>query len=273
MIGHSGCRNLNTLAELNLLQRTLIEKAGYENGFENSTLAEDSKVCLSSARHVAMAIIDGLDSSGKLSVSLKSTNTESLTAELSRSFADIEADNHLFILPSLSKLAVFLRRASALAQSLPNQAVNNFQTDFSEAIKDLPSNLCGTQVERMVKQRIGQDHFRHAMLDYWGNACSVTGITVTEVLRASHAKPWADCATDAERLDVFNGFLLCANLDALFDRFLISFDNNGVLLISSAIKSEQRERLSLHKPLSLRWVSNNHAKYLNYHRQRFLEMR
>ena len=44
---------------------------------------------------------------------------------------------------------------------------------------------------------------------------------------ASHAKPWAECANDAERLDVFNGFLLVANLNALFDRFLISFDDTG----------------------------------------------
>ena len=54
------------------------------------------------------------------------------------------------------------------------------------------------------------------MLDYWGSACAVTGLTLTPALRASHAKPWADCTTDAERLDVFNGFLLSANLDALF---------------------------------------------------------
>lgn len=46
---------------------------------------------------------------------------------------------------------------------------------------------------------------------------------------ASHAKPWAECANDAERLDVFNGFLLVANLNALFDRFLISFDDTGRL--------------------------------------------
>ena len=55
----------------------------------------------------------------------------------------------------------------------------------------------------MVRQRVGQNKFRDAMLDYWGGACAVTGVAIPEVLRASHAKPWAECGTDAERLDVF----------------------------------------------------------------------
>ena len=65
----------------------------------------------------------------------------------------------------------------------------------------------------------------------------MTGIDVTEVLRASHAKPWSMCITDEERLDVFNGFLLSANLDALFDKCLITFDDQGKIVIASRINS------------------------------------
>lgn len=86
---------------------------------------------------------------------------------------------------------------------------------MQDVLINLPKN--GTEIERLVRQRIGQDTFRSAMLDYWGGRMRCTGINVPQVLRASHAKPWAECATDAERLDVFNGFLLSANLDALFD--------------------------------------------------------
>ncbi|ACK80676.1 MULTISPECIES: type 2 periplasmic-binding domain-containing protein [Acidithiobacillus] len=42
----------------------------------------------------------------------------------------------------------------------------------------------------MVRQRIGQQKFREAMLTYWGGACAVTGLALPDVLRASHAKPW-----------------------------------------------------------------------------------
>jgi predicted restriction endonuclease len=97
----------------------------------------------------------------------------------------------------------------------------------------------------------------------------VTGIAVPEVLRASHAKPWAECVSDAERLDVFNGFLLSANLDVLFDRFLISFDDEGVLLTSESIPESERSALGLTLPARLRWVNDQHLPYLRYHRNQF----
>ena len=42
-------------------------------------------------------------------------------------------------------------------------------------------------------------------------------------------KPWAKCASDDERLDVFNGLLLSANLDAAFDAGLVTFDDAGLM--------------------------------------------
>lgn len=74
-----------------------------------------------------------------------------------------------------------------------------------------------TATERLVKERVGQDIYRAALMNYWGGTCAVTGCSLKDALRASHAKPWKDCSTDAERLNVYNGFLLTSNLDALFD--------------------------------------------------------
>jgi putative restriction endonuclease len=106
------------------------------------------------------------------------------------------------------------------------------------------------------------------MLDYWGGACAVTGVAIQEVLRASHAKPWAECASDAERLDVFNGFLLSANLDALFDRFLISFDEQGVLFIAPALAGLDLAPLGITFGMKLRWLDSLHQPYLTLHRAR-----
>ena len=83
----------------------------------------------------------------------------------------------------------------------------------------LPSSGMGVE----LRQRVGQQAYRQAMLDYWGGACAVTGLAWPQALRASHAKPWAKCASCPERLDVFNGLLLSANLDVLFESFLVSF--------------------------------------------------
>lgn len=137
-------------------------------------------------------------------------------------------------------------------------------------LAELPAGIAGTEVERLVRQRVGQKKFREAMLDYWGGACSVTGVAIPEVLRASHAKPWAECASDAERLDVFNGFLLSANLDALFDRFLISFDEQGVLVLAPELEGKDLGPLGIVPGMRLRWDNVLHQPYLALHRARFV---
>ena len=94
-------------------------------------------------------------------------------------------------------------------------------------------------------QRVGRDIFRTALLDYWGGACPLTGIAHPRLLRASHMKPWAGCATDTERLDVYNGLLLAAHLDAAFDAGLISFTDGGTMLVSPRLSASDRARLDL----------------------------
>jgi predicted restriction endonuclease len=77
-----------------------------------------------------------------------------------------------------------------------------------------------TTRQRLVEARLHQGRFRRQVLDKWQRRCVVSGCTLEDILRASHIKPWRDSNTD-ERLDPANGLLLTANLDALFDRYLI----------------------------------------------------
>ena len=74
-----------------------------------------------------------------------------------------------------------------------------------------------------------------ALLDYWGGRCPLTGIADPALLRASHIVPWAECDTDAQRLDVHNGRLLSALWDAAFDAGLISFADDGALLTAISL--------------------------------------
>lgn len=164
-----------------------------------------------------------------------------------------------------------LRRAACLARALPNQAATDYQQAVATELAGLPPSVAGTEIERLVRQRVGQNKFRDAMLDYWGGACAVTGVAITEVLRASHAKPWAECVSDAERLDVFNGFLLSANLDALFDRFLVSFDEQGLLVIAPALAALDLRPLCIVPGMKLRWINPLHQPYLALHRSRLLQ--
>ncbi len=252
---------------MNPLQRALVEKAGHDNGFESVLPAPGDTVRLASARHRSQAMVTAL--AGGFEVRFQAA-TPALLPELRRGFPGWAAAQEVFYVPTLADLATLLRRAASLSQALPNQAVQDYHLAVARAVAELPADNRGTEVERLVRQRVGQERYRTALLGYWGGACAVTGVTVTETLRASHAKPWAECADDAERLDAFNGFLLVANLDALFDRFLISFDEAGQLLASARLSQDDLCRLGIRPGMTLRWLASQHQHYLQWHRARFL---
>jgi HNH endonuclease len=106
-----------------------------------------------------------------------------------------------------------------------------------------------TTRKALIDARLGQGRFRSDVGRRWGNKCAVTGCAVSEMLRASHVKPWFDC-TNLERLDPSNGLLLVAHIDALFDNGLISFENDGSMLVSDRVAREERRRFRL--PANLR---------------------
>ena len=254
------------------LQRALIEKAGHDNGFEYVLPGDTLHAMLASARHPVRVRVAVVGQAFEVHIDSGSTT---LAQELERTFATRLPNSPVFVLPTEALLAQWLRRAAALSQALPNQAVTTFEQRVQAELAQMPTSAAqNTEVLRMVRQRVGQQAYRQAMLDYWGGACAVTGLALAQALRASHAKPWAECATDAERLDVFNGFLLSANLDTLFDSFLISFSDEGSLLVSEQIAPCDRERLGLGAPaaMRLRWVARQHHPYLGFHRERFTRL-
>ena len=112
-----------------------------------------------------------------------------------------------------------------------------------------------TETLVMIAARVGQGLFRTVVSRRWGNRCAVSGCSIAEALRASHIKPWAE-SSDDERLDPHNGILLAAHVDALFDRYLVSFQGNGKLVVSSLLSAKELSTLGirtdwrLSKPLS-----------------------
>lgn len=248
---------------MNTLQRTLIEKAGCEHGWENVLRSDTFLVALASARHPAQIKITSQPSRSGWMVEVPGGL---IHQELARDWpnASIVGTNS-FGVNDISQLALLLRRTAELAQSLPNQAVLKYREAVAKELDKIKVNA--TEVECLVRQRVGQDTFRQALMDYWGRSCAVTGLDVPEVLRASHAKPWALCESDDERLDVFNGFLLSANIDALFDRGLVAFDESGRIVISAKIKLNQCRSLQLDDGLALRWLAPEHEPYLAWHRE------
>jgi putative restriction endonuclease len=166
-------------------------------------------------------------------------------------------------IPSLHYL---LRRAFQLSKTLPDELLHSFE----KQIATLPRT---TEIERLVVQRVGQDIFRRGLLDYWEGRCAITGLAVPEMLRASHIKPWADCDSDAERLDVFNGFLFSPNLDAAFDRGFITVADDGSVIVSGMLDVAARHALGLDAALRVRTrlLHDAHQNYMSWHRERVFQ--
>jgi putative restriction endonuclease len=156
-----------------------------------------------------------------------------------------------------------VRRLFELSRSLPTAPLDRFH----EKARALPMT---TEVERLVVQRIGQDIFRGALMGFWSGRCAVTGLDQPELLRASHMKPWADCASDAERLDPFNGLLLAVHWDAAFDCGLVTFADDGAVQLSGKL-SERARSLLLRAPSSpprICGLRARHMPFLQHHRAR-----
>lgn len=247
---------------MNSLERTLIEKAGYDNGWEVVVESVPEYVILASALHKAQARITQSEQSRwrlELPIGL-------LTTELNRETAKDQPQGS-FHAANDTELGALLNRAANLARSLPNLPEVRFAAAVKKELSKAKIN--STEVERMVRQRVGQDIYRQSLMDYWGGSCAVTGIAISEVLRASHSKGWAECDNDADRLNVFNGFLLCAHLDALFDRHLMTFDESGTAIFSPRLSPEDLATLGMTAPVKLRWITPEHEVFLGVHRLKF----
>ena len=153
--------------------------------------------------------------------------------------------------------------------STSSEAKGSNIDDLSSDDTSEPSKPNITERQGLVTSRVGQGYYRGQILTRWEKKCAITGLSITTVLIASHIHPWKD-ATDEERLDVGNGILLSPNLDALFDKHLISFEDNGKILISKLLSENQKDVLGL-DGLSLRIIYEDMIKYLTKHRKVFYE--
>ncbi|MCW8348395.1 HNH endonuclease [Vibrio sp. ZSDZ65] len=145
---------------------------------------------------------------------------------------------------------------------------NNFLADLAKVdvnadIRQVMSDKKLTETEKtiLVNTRVGQGNFRSQLIQMWGG-CALTGYKNTQLLLASHIKPWRD-SNNEERLDKYNGLLLLANLDKAFDLGFISFDNQGKVMISKYL--EKPEVIGLNECMSFPIVSQ-HKRYLEHHR-------
>jgi HNH endonuclease len=239
--------------------RTEAQQAAWDNGYRLERGIADGWLCYASTTASGSIWIAGCSSHGPwlLSVGHAGVAAEITSASVSPLAGPGVAT---FVFSTVKELHLVLDRVYKLAMSLPEAPLDRFKAKTA----NLPRT---TEAERWVIQRIGQDLFRAALLDYWDNRCPLTGITDLALLRASHIVPWSDCS-DEQRLDVHNGLLLSALWDAAFDQGLVSFADDGTPLIGPKLSEAARETLGVDAVSPLHDLRDTHRANLAVHRLR-----
>ncbi len=226
------------------LLQSLVEKAAFDNGWE---IVEDRRV-FRSGRHPGALVATDLGRAMQLEFvgtpeNLLEVSFPTLAAGDGSLVLPYEPGRFIAVLPSLE--SIFRTTAGGAGAEPPSIATERLAT---------------------VKQRVGQADYREDLFSLWGGACAVTGLTAPALLRASHAKPWRD-ATDAERLDPYNGFPLCIPLDALFDAGWITFADDGTIMLSPTLDPAAVPVFALDPSQRLRRAPlPRHLPYLAWHR-------
>lgn len=124
--------------------------------------------------------------------------------------------------------------SSAILSTIQNKPI--------EEILDLEPELKfaeGREKERIVKTRVNQNDFRQRILASYNEKCSITGISITSLLVASHIIPWSK--NTQERLNPKNGICLNNIHDKAFDKGLITITTDFKVKLSDAILQKRKE--------------------------------
>lgn len=106
--------------------------------------------------------------------------------------------------------------------------------------------------------------------------CPISNMTIDfdkvgTLLRASHIKRFEDCETLEEAFDINNGLLISANADALFDKYLITIDEDGTIIYSFLIDKRLEMELNFNSTLFKYMLTPKRKEYLAEHKKRFEE--
>lgn len=242
-----------------------LEKAATDNGFDHALESDGDWLTLASTQCPLRVWLGAIDDTVILAAFSQQNVVHALGDYGAPLFAPMpKGAAGGRTVPDVPALHRLLRRALQLSKTLPNELLRTFEKEVAL----LPKT---TEAERLVVQRVGQNLFRDGLLDLWEGRCAVTGLAVPALLRASHIKPWADCETDAERLDVYNGLLLAPHLDAAFDQGFITVADDGAIVVSRALEADARVLLGLGQPLLVHGLVDSHRAYLPWHRNRVFE--
>ncbi len=119
--------------------------------------------------------------------------------------------------------------------------------------------------------RVGQGFFRRAVLSAYDSQCCITGLSIPELLVASHIIPWR--VDEKNRINPRNGLCLSTIHDRAFDLGIITISDEMSVTVSKRCRSSNDSFLRMAltsyegKPIRLPEKFQPDPKFLSYHRQ------
>lgn len=101
--------------------------------------------------------------------------------------------------------------------------VSKYYSERTDRGPSFSNYVLGGEIYIETKARMNQNIFRRRVLVEYNETCCITGIRSSELLIASHIKPWKD-SNDIEKIDFHNGLCLNPLHDKAFDKGLMTID-------------------------------------------------
>lgn len=114
-----------------------------------------------------------------------------------------------------------------LAKYKNNNIEDSLKSDNDFIIKE------GAEKESVVKVRVNQSFFRETVLSSYDNKCCITGISIPELLTASHIIPWSK--NKENRINPSNGLCLNELHHRAFDKGLLTITPDYYIKISERL--------------------------------------
>ena len=143
------------------------------------------------------------------------------------------------------------------------------ENKFSKVLSGI-EDLKGETKLREVKTRVNQNVFRQIVIANYSGKCAITGISIQDLLVASHIIPWAK--NEQERLNPQNGIAINGLHDKAFENGLITITPDFKIKISSLLKKQKKEEVI--QNYFLRYENQSiilpsrflpHKEFLQYH--------
>lgn len=160
-------------------------------------------------------------------------------------------------------------------QTVRRRVVNNTQKQ-NNAVTNKEEDEITRQQQSKWRMMLAKEMMGYTSVD--GQVfCPFTYITANfnelgPLFVASHIKGFSDeNTTNDEKYDINNGLLLCANADALFDKHLITVDQDKNLVFSFTLDNDLvlKQRLCLLQPIFQAVLNDKRMEYLKYHKSIF----